>query len=225
MHLLEACIASNPYNRTGTFERLAVEIIDLLATRFLFPKSGAVLEYFNEDWSQPPNELDGCVEPGHLYEWHWLLNAFEEMTGNRISAGERIYKFADQFGSNKNSGLLFGEISVDGKPRTASVRLWPHAERVRAELDHIRRHPEAGSSKIDTALNNLWRFLDCSTPGLWLERFDAETQRFATEPAPASSLYHIVGALSALIKMSGELSASPVFGQQPERSRFSEHAE
>jgi mannose/cellobiose epimerase-like protein (N-acyl-D-glucosamine 2-epimerase family) len=107
MHLLEACIAWIPYDRTRTFERLSVEIIDLLAARFLIPECGAILEYFNEDWSPPPNELSGCVEPGHLYEWYWLLNAFEEATGNRVSAGARIYNFADQFGSNKDSGLLF----------------------------------------------------------------------------------------------------------------------
>lgn len=225
MHLFEACIAWIPYDRTGTFRRLCVEASELLLDRFLVSENGAILEYYNDDWSQPPGELNGCVEPGHLYEWYWLLSSFEEATGTHVAAKERIYEYADRFGYNWETGLLFGEISTDGRARKASVRLWPHTERVRAELQYMKRHPEAPLSKLKTALDAIWRFLDCPIPGLWFERFDAENLRFVVEPAPATSLYHITGAFYALIKLSNQLRASCFQDGGAETSRLTERAE
>ena len=47
------------------------------------------------------------------------------------------------------------------------------------------------------AADGLWTYLDTPVVGLWRDKMlDDET--FVDEPAPASSFYHIIGAISAL---------------------------
>jgi mannose-6-phosphate isomerase len=43
----------------------------------------------------------------------------------------------------------------------------------------------------------LLRYLDTPTPGLWRDKLTPEGQ-FIDEPAPASSLYHLVAAIQEL---------------------------
>ena len=43
----------------------------------------------------------------------------------------------------------------------------------------------------------LWRYLEMPTRGLWRDKL-TPTNRFVDEPSPASSFYHIVGAVTAL---------------------------
>ena len=50
------------------------------------------------------------------------------------------------------------------------------------------------------ALRGLGRFLDVPTRGLWRDWMD-EGGGFVEEPAPASSFYHIVGAIAELERL------------------------
>ena len=85
---------------------------------------------------------------------------------------------------------------TDGTTRDAVARLWAQAERIRAYL--IDRHP-GDEDRIAAAIRGLRRFLATSTPGLWFDQLGAD-DRFIDEPARATSLYHIVGAVVELAK-------------------------
>jgi mannose-6-phosphate isomerase len=77
---------------------------------------------------------------------------------------------------------------------TAAARLWPQTERIRAYL--IDRH-DGDEARLREAIESLSRYLDAPLPGLWCENLAADG-RFVVEPAPATSLYHIVGAITDL---------------------------
>jgi mannose-6-phosphate isomerase len=49
----------------------------------------------------------------------------------------------------------------------------------------------------ESAIRTLRRFLETPTRGLWYDRLTLENE-FVSEPAPASSLYHIVAAAREL---------------------------
>ena len=199
MHLLEACIAWFPFDRSGVFRQLADELVCLFETAFLDVQSGAILEYFDKSLQRTGAFFKDAIEPGHLFEWYWLLSSYSRATYNPVPSLPKIYEFAHRYGKNGENGLLFGELSHAGTMQDRSVRLWPHAEWVRAELIHLEMNPGGKSSRLEQALSALWRFLNTRRPGLWFERFDHQINDFRQEPAPASSLYHIVGAFSALI--------------------------
>jgi mannose/cellobiose epimerase-like protein (N-acyl-D-glucosamine 2-epimerase family) len=199
MHLLEACIAWFPFDRTGVFHQVADEIVLLLQNVFLDPESGAILEYFDDTLSAVGGEPDGVVEPGHLFEWYWLLTCYANATGKAVACLPLIYNFAHKFGKNHENGLLLGELSRSGIARQRSVRLWPHAEWVRAEIAKLASDPAGDINNLQHSLSALWRFLETSRRGLWFDRYDSQLGALVVEPAPASSFYHIVGAFSALI--------------------------
>ena len=76
----------------------------------------------------------------------------------------------------------------------ATARLWPQTERIRAYL--IDRH-DGDEARLREAIESLSRYLDAPLPGLWYENLAADG-RFVVEAAPATSLYHIVGAIAEL---------------------------
>ena len=60
--------------------------------------------------------------------------------------------------------------------------------------------PEARDVRLDeaaAAAAGLWRYLEGLPPGLYRDKQDP-TGAFVVEPVPASSLYHLWGALEAL---------------------------
>ncbi|WFU12345.1 AGE family epimerase/isomerase (plasmid) [Rhizobium sp. CB3090] len=194
MHLFEACLEWIPFDETGAFRRQALLLKELFDTRFHL--QNAVVEYFDDDWKvlQKNGEI---VEPGHVFEWCWLLYRFGchfEINPSDISG---LLQFGRRHGIASN-GLLSGEVTLDGRSISNEVRLWPHAEWVRAEVVARRTTP---SDKLVEALAALWRFLDHGGPGLWAERYNA-ISGFDKSPSPATSLYHITGAFLSLMAFS-----------------------
>jgi mannose/cellobiose epimerase-like protein (N-acyl-D-glucosamine 2-epimerase family) len=198
MHLLEACLAWLPFDANGTFRRIADEIVLLLERRFFDAQTGAIYEYFDDSLRIDESAQSAIIEPGHLYEWYWLLNQYTHATKRTVSIADRIYDFARKYGCH--NGMLFGELTRSGVMRTNSVRLWPHAEWIRAELVHISKGNDQDLESLQSALSAFWRFLNVPMSGLWFERYDGHKNVFLAQPVPASSLYHIVGAFSALIR-------------------------
>ena len=81
MHLLEAALA---WIEAGGGERwlmLGAELVDLALRRFINPEEGFIREFFNADWSVLSNGDAGVVEPGHQFEWSWLLSRWDGVVG------------------------------------------------------------------------------------------------------------------------------------------------
>jgi mannose-6-phosphate isomerase len=76
--------------------------------------------------------------------------------------------------------------------------LWPQTERLKAALSAaaLTNEPRYLTMAVSAA-TALTAFLDTRVPGLWFDRRLASGE-WVIEPAPASSFYHIVGAIHAL---------------------------
>ena len=97
--------------------------------------------------------------------------------------------FADRNGIDRQRRVAVNTITLDGAVADATARLWPQTERLRAYVIDS----EGGEARLKEAIATLWRYLDAPLSGLWYENLGADG-RFIVEAAPATSLYHIVGA-------------------------------
>lgn len=82
MHLFEAFLewTGAVPDTDGFWHDRAREIANLARTRLLLP-SGAMPELFDIDWT-PLDDGDGIlVEPGHQFEWGWLLARWARTAG------------------------------------------------------------------------------------------------------------------------------------------------
>jgi mannose-6-phosphate isomerase len=80
----------------------------------------------------------------------------------------------------------------------ACARLWPQTERLKAAALAARITGEARYWSIaNEAAETLWRYLQTPVRGCWYDRL-MPYGRFIEDPSPASSFYHIVGAISEL---------------------------
>ena len=75
MHLLEGALAWMAIDDDPGWRRMADDLAQLCLEKFIDPATGALREFFATDWSPAPG-IDGqTVEPGHHYEWAFLLDA------------------------------------------------------------------------------------------------------------------------------------------------------
>ena len=193
MHLLEATLAWIPLDDDPAWRRMSDAIAALCLQKFIDPATGALREFFAADWSPAPG-LDGRIcEPGHHYEWAFLLDRWAHLTGRPTpEAAARLIAFADSSGLDPRRGVVVNAVLTDGTVHDPAARLWAQAERIRAYLAHPHTDKE-----IAAAIKGLRRFLATPTPGLWFDRLTA-ADTFIHEPARATSLYHIIGAVSEL---------------------------
>src|SRR5690606_24461017 len=73
MHLLEAMLAWNAVDPSGPWGALADELAVLAMDYLMDRELGAIREYFDHDWRPFAHKKGRLIEPGHQFEWAWLL--------------------------------------------------------------------------------------------------------------------------------------------------------
>ena len=199
MHLLEALLAAHDAFGDELFFDRAEELVLIFLSRLFQAAEGALPEYF--DAALAPQREAGrfLVEPGHHYEWVWLLDWYARSaaaTGRPArpelrQASDSLFAFAGKCAVDPIAGLVVNSVWSDGSPRDGDFRLWPQTERLKAEA----RRENAASDHLAPALVALGKHFEGVRPGLWIERLDADGHG-GGDPAPASSLYHLTAALT-----------------------------
>jgi mannose-6-phosphate isomerase len=199
MHLFEALLAAHDAFGDEVFFVRAHGLADIFLNRFFQTREAALPEYFDAALSPKLDAGRFLVEPGHHYEWVWLLDWFARATRAMGKppwpelgfASDALIGFADTFAVSKSSGLVVNGLWSDGAVQEAGHRLWPQTERLKAEA----RRKIAASDHLARAFVALGKHLEGVRPGLWIERIDAGGQA-GGDPAPATSLYHLTAALT-----------------------------
>ena len=203
MHLLEAALAWMTIDDDPAWEELADEIVELFQSHFLDPVAGVVRELFTPDWVAIEEEGRYRVEPGHNYEWAWLLLRWHALTGGDVGgAPGSMINFAETNGYDPVRQVAINECWSDGLTCDRNARLWPQTERLKAwlalaEASRGVMRQQAEARALDAA-RSLLGYLDRDAArGLWRDVM-LEDGTFQAGAAPASSLYHIICALSEL---------------------------
>jgi mannose-6-phosphate isomerase len=169
-------------------------------TRLIDPETGALGEAFDADWRAPPEPRARRVEPGHQFEWAWLLMRWSAMDGggDALAAALTLIELAERSGVDPGRGVAIDALDGTLAPREMSARLWPQTERLKAAVLAARITDDAGCwAMAERAAAGLARYLEAPTLGLWRDRLTSQDV-FVEEPAPASSFYHIVLAILEL---------------------------
>ncbi|MFZ5669625.1 MAG: AGE family epimerase/isomerase [Pseudomonadota bacterium] len=182
MHLFEAAQAWARVGASGRWKALAEMIARAALGRMIDLETGALGEILDGDW-RPDPEAD--VEPGHQLEWGWLLLT---QLGDSAPA-RRLIEIGETRGVER--GVVIFSLDRSLRPRDRSARLWAQTERIHA-------HAVAGDwAGVLRGAEGLRPYLEVPAPGTWRDRLTPDGV-FVEEPAPGSSLYHIVSAVMAL---------------------------
>ena len=200
MHLVEALLVLAEVAPDSGALREASELVDLLAARWLDARTGALGEHFDSHWRPLEGDARHVVEPGHHFEWVWLLDRVGALepsdSTRRLSA--RLFEFARRFGVDADGGV-FDQVDRAGQPLTPSKRLWPQTERVKALAARTRATGDADLRReLEAGLHYCFaRHVDPKTRG-WFEQLTRDG-RVLSDAQNATSVYHVVVALDEAI--------------------------
>jgi mannose-1-phosphate guanylyltransferase/mannose-6-phosphate isomerase len=207
MHLFEAMLAWSEVSDAAAWAGWAGDIAAHFLTRMVDTEHGRIVEEFDEHWAPFPGREGHRLEPGHHFEWAWLMERWSRRVGE-AGPGEvaRALYASGERGVDPRTGLVFDALADDFTLLETTSRLWPQTERVKAALllapaddrQAASRHRRAASA----AAAAMWSYFDTPVEGLWR---DAPRGAGAPEndPASASSFYHIIGAIEALQQLGG----------------------
>lgn len=197
MHLLEAALAWEEVSDDPEWAALADRVANLARTIFIDPATGRLGELLDQTWKLEGGER---VEPGHQFEWAWLLARHARLRADeeQMEVARRLY-VSGRDGISQRHDVAIDALNGDGSVRVSQARLWPQTEWLKAALIMAGEAAEpartAYMNDASAALRALWLYL---TPdGLWRDK-KLPNGSFVDEEAPASSLYHVVSAFSEL---------------------------
>lgn len=201
MHLLEAYLALEASVPGRGYLDRAKKLVGIFQHWLFRAEPGVLLEYFAEDWSDHPDPIKRRIfEPGHHFEWAWLLREFEKLSGEDLRSWIERLTLSARMNGIGEGGLVFDEVATDMSVVKRSHRIWPHAEGAKAA---VARHllgegdaPLFASTMIRALLDH---FLDKPFEGGWIDHIDAEGQALV-DFVPASSLYHLFLAAAELAR-------------------------
>ncbi|MBI1187456.1 MAG: mannose-6-phosphate isomerase [Alphaproteobacteria bacterium] len=206
MHLLEAGLAA--YEATGEprFAALSHRLVDLFL-ECLF--DGRTLgERFDDAWGRAAGEAGRTVEPGHHFEWAWILCSYQRLMGRNVTAQAlALVDFAETFGVDRETQATCQSVRDDGAVVDASSRTWPNTERIKGSLAAFElagRDPRP--AVLGSARLLLDKYLATPTPGLWIDHFDAAGAPLSNV-SPTSTHYHVFLAFAELLRFGPRLRA------------------
>src|SRR5262249_21190056 len=147
MHLFEALLAASDAFGGEPFFKCASDLAHLFVVRLFQAREGALPESFDEELAPFGEAGRFLAEPGHHYEWIWLLHRYEAVAAamgvatdpNLKLAADSLFEFAERHGVNPSSGLVVNRLWSDGTVSDGGFRLWPQTERLKAVA---RRRPD-----------------------------------------------------------------------------------
>jgi mannose/cellobiose epimerase-like protein (N-acyl-D-glucosamine 2-epimerase family) len=198
MHLLEAYLAWAEIGHDAGWATAVQAIAELALSRFINTDSGAIGESYLATWQPAPEIAGRIVEPGHQFEWAWLLLRCERWLSAPALRGAalRLIAIGDRFGVR--NGVAIDALYDDFSVKDARARLWPQTERLKAALlaSALTGDPSY-DAMAEAAVTSFFPYLNAAVPGLWRD-VRLPNGEFIASPVPASTFYHLVGAIAAL---------------------------
>ena len=195
MHLFEASISWTSMGKDPRWAALSDEIAELALAKFIDP-AGFLREAFDADWRPAPGDEGRFVEPGHQFEWAALLKIWGERRGRpeAFPVARRLFETGLR-GWDSARGVIIDGLWDDLSWRERDARLWPQTEYLKAAMTF------GEETHVVTAFDAIRRYLYPDGRGLWFDRMGPDGE-LAKGPAPASTLYHLVGVWVALTGLS-----------------------
>lgn len=189
MHLAEAFLATLSVREDIAVQRALVELCTAMQKRFIDPQHSVLME-------KPLGAVDNWFEPGHQFEWYFLLESSSLLRGSKLHASlERAFVLTEQLGVDPQTGAVAAMLDPNGAAKDAAQRIWAQAEYLRALT--LRPDSEASVQRQLQALQQ--RFLHV---GGWYECRD-EQGEVSRKDMPSTTPYHLATCYSGLVDYLG----------------------
>ncbi len=197
MHLLEACLAWADIGSDSKWNTWVRNLVELAVNRFIRSDTGALGESFAANWQPTAGIAGRIIEPGHQFEWAWLLlRSASKHPGPLREAALRLITIGETFGVHR--GVAINALLDDFSIHDANARFWPQTERLKAALLAAQLTGEERYwAMAVAAAASLFPYLRTPVRGLWLD-VQLPSGQLVDADAPASTFYHLVGAIVAL---------------------------
>ncbi|MCP1441930.1 mannose-6-phosphate isomerase [Pseudomonas sp. GGS8] len=189
MHLAEAFLATLSVREDVAVQKALIELCTAMQKRFIDPQHAVLME-------KPLGAVDNWFEPGHQFEWYFLLQSSPLLRGSTLHASlERAFAFTEQRGVDQQTGAVRAMLELDDRPRDATQRIWAQAEYLRALT--LRPSSEVSVQRQLQALHQ--RFLHA---GGWYECRD-EQGEVSRKDMPSTTPYHLATCYRGLLEYLG----------------------
>lgn len=208
MHLIEAFIALHEAEARPHYRDHALALLELCRRRLVQPSTDTLGEYFDQDWVPDPAE-GYRVEPGHHFEWSWLLHRLARLLdrSDARALADRLFATADRYGVDRKRGGVYDAIDRQGGIVADTKRIWPMTEYLKALAVRVEAGGDAAAhAALDTGAG--WFFDHYLLPdGRWREHLAADMST-CIDYLPGSTSYHIVLALTELMRVTSREKAA-----------------
>lgn len=212
MHLTEALLVAARATGRSDYLRKAGALVDLFFAKFLKTDDGlcGVVEYFDEALMPLAGEAGARSEPGHLFEWIWIVQLYQKLMGKPGLSFE-LQQVLDEGlgrGLDQRPGTVaacFDEVSLSGEVLKSNKRLWPQTEALKSLCAGY--EGTQGTVKAEygaRAQGQVAMMMEVYRAGLdvpaFHEHLDAQG-RVLTNYYPISSLYHLFLCFSEYLRV------------------------
>ena len=193
MHLLEACLFAHETWGDPAFAEMADEMVGLFQNHFFDSKACALVEFFDENLKPHP-EKGGNLEPGHYFEWVWLLKKHGSMKGDGAMhdpVALRLLDWANRYGWDETYGGIYDTVAPDGRVVAGTKRIWPFCEALKANALMLTLAPDRQAIK-DRVADMVAVFEDkyMQERGFWTEWLSRDLSP-AADYMPGTTPYHV----------------------------------
>ena len=204
MHLLEACHALAAASPDPRWLATADRLVQLMRERML-DADGTLGEFFSENWAAFPGSRGLIREPGHHFEWTWLLYHHERLTGSSEAreTARKLHAFGQlQVEAPANpSRLVVNEVDPAGHVLNGAALLWPQTEYLKALVARIEFEGDAdAAARLDRYLRLMFQHFVDSESGIWVNQLDGQGRPIG-ERVPVRVLYHLMLALAEICRV------------------------
>lgn len=198
MHLFEAFLEIFDATGKGQWLTAAAGMVTLLDRHFTDPRTGALREFLDRDLGPLPGPRGEIREPGHQFEWVWLLRRYGTLAG--LDMQERmawLYGFGRRgiVASGALAGLAVDELSADGTVRTPTLLLWPQTEALKAHLARAEGGDAEAAERARALLGAMFRSHVQQDLPVWRNQVGPDGETLQPE-APTRLLYHLALAIT-----------------------------
>lgn len=191
MHLAEAFLATLSVREDLAVQQALTELCTAMHQHFVDPQFSVLME-------KPLGSVDNWYEPGHQFEWYFLLASSPLLQGSSLHAAlERAFTFTEQLGVDQQTGAVRAMLDLGpaGGTRDGTQRIWAQAEYLRALT--LRPHSEVALLQQLQALQQ--RSLHA---GGWYECRD-EHGEVSRKDMPSTTPYHLATCYRGLAEYLG----------------------
>ena len=187
MHLTEGWLAAREATQDSAFDAALHKLAEAIAHTFVHRPTGCIAEL-------PLGKADNRLEPGHQFEWFWLVKqAGKLLDGTELDeALTRAFDFAQQHGVDEATGAVCASLDETGGIKDPTQRIWAQSEYLRALAT---RDDAAARAALPRQIERFQeRFLHQHG---WYECKTA-TGEVSRADMPSTTPYHLATAYAAL---------------------------